>query len=176
MQGVILILGVNKMINTTKSLYRYLRRKTGFKGLTVQTVIKNLGFPISEMPHEFKLLSKILLYCSHNGANTNIKGFNEYSSTVKFYFRHRKHIVAQIEKAAEENDEELFSFIQNFYFFHDKQEPSNKEIAKALYARGRKPELDYLYNIFAWYTLEELANTWQRYLEEHPATAEKIAA
>jgi hypothetical protein len=164
------------MIKNTQSLYRFLRRKTGFKGLTVKTVFNNLGFSVSESETNLKPISGILLFCSDNSANKIIKGFSSYTETTKFYFRHRKHIVTHLEQNAADTGMDLFLYIQNFGLFKDRKKPNNIEIAKALYARGRKPELQYLYNIFAWYTLEEISHTWQRYIYEHPAMAEKLVA
>jgi hypothetical protein len=60
--------------------------------------------------------------------------------------------------------------VQGFGVFRNSDKPTAGEIGKALWDSGRQwPELTTLYNVFAWYALEEVSRTWYRYLEEHPA-------
>ena len=54
--------------------------------------------------------------------------------------------------------------------------PTPSEVGKALWDSKKWPELSTLYNVFAWYALEEVSRTWYRYLEENPAYRAELSA
>jgi hypothetical protein len=93
-----------------------------------------------------------------------------------FFRKHRHDIVSQMEKTATEMGSDIISFVQSFGVFRNSTPPTPGQVGKALYDSRYWPELEVLYNVFAWYTLEEISHSWHRYLEEHPTLAEKLSA
>jgi hypothetical protein len=73
---------------------------------------------------------------------------------------------------------DIITMVQNFGIFRSYiVKPTLCEIGKALWDSGHYwPEYNHLYNVFSWYTLEEISHTWNRYLEDHLDLAEKLSA
>ena len=163
-------------VTTIKGLYRVVKQNTGFSGHTVHSVIISLGHCLWGTIEDFKELSDILVNCSNNGANVGFSGFIYYSDTIPFYKKHRQDIVSHMEQAAAEFGTDIISMVQSFGIFRNSEKPSTSEIGKALWGSFHKSELNTLYNVFAWYALEEVSHAWQRYLEDHPVLAEKLSA
>ena len=151
-------------ISTIKGLYRIVKQRTGFSGRTVNSVISSLGHCLWGTAEDFKELSDILINCSNHGANVGFSGFIYYSDTVPFYKKHRQDIVSHMEQTAAELGTDIISMVHGFGVFQHSQKPTTSEIGKALWGNYHKPELTTLYNVFAWYALEEISHAWQRYL------------
>jgi len=163
-------------ISTIKGLYRVVKQSSGFSGRTVHSVILSLGHCLWGTEEDFKELSGILLNCSNHGANVGFSGFIYYSDTIPFYKKHRHDIVSHMEQTAAELGTDIISMVQSFGVFHNSQKPTPSEIGKALWGSFHKQDLATLYNVFAWYALEEISHAWQRYLEDHPVLAVKLPA
>ena len=164
-------------IRTVKGLFRFLKRNTNFSGHTVHTAILHLGFSLLDKENEFIKLSCLLVNCSNKGADAGFPGFCYSTDTVQFFIKHRKDIVKHMEQTAEDCGLDIISMVQDFGAFRNKKKPTISEVGKALWDTGKyNVELHYLYNVFAWYALEEIAHTWSRYLEDNPALAKKLSA
>ncbi len=73
-----------------------------------------------------------------------------------------------MENTAKEFGTDIFSMVQGFGVFRNTEKPTPDQIGKALWGNfKRKSEYENLYNVFAWYALEEVAHTWYRYLEDN---------
>ena len=156
-------------ISTIKGLHCIVKQNTGFSGRTVHSVILSLGFYLWGTVEEFKELSDTLLNCSNHGADCGFSGFIYYSDTISFYIKHRQDIVSHMEQAAAEFGTDVISMVQGFGVFRNSEKPCTSDIGKALWGSFQKSELTTLYNVFAWYALEEISHAWQRYLEDNPA-------
>jgi hypothetical protein len=158
-------------ISTIRGLCRYIKLHSNFSGRTINSVIIELGFhPLHGTNNEFKELSGILKDCSTQGADCGFSGFTYYSDTITFFRKHRTDIVQHMEQAAEEMGTNIISMVQNFGVFRHGDMPSPSEIGRAIWDSSKKwSDLTDLYNVFAWYALEEVSRTWHRYLEENNA-------
>ena len=164
-------------ISSIKGLYRYVKTNSGFSGHTVHSVILSLGYYLWGSKENFKELSEVLKDCSNHGADSGFSGFIYHSETIPFFTEHRKDIISHMERTAAELGTDIISMVQGFGIFRQSDKPTPSEVGKALWDSGHYwPELDTLYNVFAWYVLEEVSRTWQRYLEDNPALAEKLSA
>jgi len=163
-------------ISTIKGLYRIVKQNTGFSGNTVHSVILALGYNLWGTEEEFKELSGVLKDCSTHGADTGFSGFIYTADTLPFYRKHRHDIAAHIEQTAEEIGTDIISMVQGFGIFRNTKPPTSGQVGKALWDSRYWSELENLYNVFAWYALEEIAHAWHRYLEDNPALAIKISA
>jgi len=57
--------------------------------------------------------------------------------------------------------------VQGFGVFRNSDKPTPSEVGRALWDSGQQwDDLTNLYNVFAWYALEEVSRTWYRYLED----------
>jgi len=164
-------------ISTIKGIMGYIKKNSNFSGRTIHSVILNLGFHLWDKEKEFKKLSGILTQCSLKGANSGFSGFSYISDTVYFFLKHRKDIVKNMERTAEDCGIDILSMVQEFGVFKNTKKPSISNIGKALWDSGLyNPKLNNLYQVFAWYALEEIAHTWQRYLEENPSVVKSLLA
>ena len=163
-------------ISTIKGLYRCVKQNTNFSGHTVKSVFLALGYNLCGSTEDFKELSNVLIDCYNNGAESGFAGFTYQAETLPFYRKHRLDIVSQMENAATTYDIDIIAFIQGFGMFLNTTPPPPGQIGKALWDSRYWPELEDLYNLFAWYVLEEVSNAWNGYLEDHPTLAEKLSA
>jgi len=164
-------------ITTIKKLRAFVTRYSTFPEKTVNNVIKQLGYPLTGSGDIFKELSADLVNCAENGANIGIGNFIYYSDTIPFYKKNRAAIASHIEYTAGEFGTDIFSMVQNFGVFQNSEKPTATEIGKALWDKSQTyPELTSLYNVFAWYALEEVSRAWYLYLEENPAYKAELAA
>ena len=165
-------------ISSIRGLKRYIKRNSDYSIRTINSVIIALGYhPLHSTQEEFKKLSGTLKNCSKYGAQAGFTGFTNSADTIRLFKKHRQDIVFNLLTIASECDTDVFSFVQNFRYFHNSDKPTDTELVMALSASGPYfKEVNYLYNVFAWYTLEKISHTWNRYLEEHPALAEKLSA
>jgi hypothetical protein len=163
-------------ISNIGELQRYICHNSNLSPITIGNVIKSLRFPLNSAEKHFKELSTILVNCAEHGANIGVPGFITYSDTIKFYRNNREAIVKHMEEAAAEFGTDIFSMVQNFGEFRKCVKPGPSEIGKALWDSRNREELHYLYNVFAWYALEEVSYTWYRYLEDNPAYYAELSA
>ena len=163
-------------VSNIKAMRNYLYKNSGFSHKTVNNVISTLGYSLQNSYGELKDLSSKLENCAENGANVGFVGFIYYNETIPFFKKHRQDIVHHMENAATEMGTDIISMVQSFGVFRNSTKPTVGEIGKALWGSGQSPHLTSLYNVFAWYALEEIAHTWYRYLEDNPAVWEKLSA
>ena len=165
-------------ISTIRDLKKYLNSYTGFSENTIRNVIIALGYdPIHGTKNDFKELSGNFLDCSHHGADSGFSGFIYYHETIAFFMANRKDIVKHMEQTAAELGTDIITMVQNFGVFRNSDKPTPSEVGRALWDSSQNdPDLTTLYNVFAWYALEEVSNTWCRYLDDHPAYKAKLSA
>jgi hypothetical protein len=163
-------------ITTIDGLRRYIKNNSGFSYKTINHVITALGYPLHGS-EDFKDLSSELESCANYGANIGIHGFIYYCDTVAFYRKNRIDIVSHMEISASELGTDIISMVQNFGAFRNSEKPTADEIGKALWGRFQN-DMEYktLYNLFAWYALEEVSYTWLRYLEDNPDYHAELSA
>jgi len=166
-------------IYTIHGLQRYVKQHSGFSGKTINSVIIALGYhPLHNTAVEFKELSGIFKDCSRHGANSGFTGFSYYTDTVKFYKKHQNDIVSHMEKTAAKLNTDVISMVLNFDEFRNSDDPPTpSNVGKALYNKKLCwTGLYELYNVFAWYTLDEVSRTWHKYLIDNPAVQAELAA
>ena len=167
----------NQKITNIKAMRNYLFEYSGFTEKTVNNVFKALGYPLYGTGNIFKNLSSDFKNCAEHGANIGFHGFICYSDTIAFFKANRKDIVNHMENMSAELGTDIISFVQGFGVFRHSEKPTPSEIGKALWGSVRhRYDLTTLYNVFAWYALEEIAYTWYGYLETKPKVWEKLAA
>jgi len=165
------------VIRTIQGLRSYLYKNSNFTEKTVNIVIKALGYPLQGSWSVFNELSTQLENCAEHGANIGIPGLTYYFETHPFFINNRQDIVNHMEHTAEEMGTDIISMVQNFGVFRNSEKPTISEVGRALWERSQQNgELTSLYNVFAWYALEEVSRTWYRYLEENPALRAELAA
>ena len=163
-------------ICTIQGLRNYLSSNSGFTEKTVNNVIKSLGYPLYGSRALLSELSGTLSDCSKHGADAGFSGFSYYSDTVAFFANNKQDIVNHMETTAAELGMDIISMVQGFGVFCHSPKPTVSEVGKALWGNCYSQTLNTLYNVFAWYTLEEISHTWNRYLEDTPALAAKLSA
>jgi hypothetical protein len=164
-------------ITTIQNLRGYVSRYSTFPERTVNKVIEALGYPLTGTGGIFKELSTEFVNCAEYGADIGISGFIYYSDTIPFFKSNRTAIASHIERTAEELGTDIFSMVQGFGIFRNSEKPAPSQIGKALWDSSQyHPDLSYLYNVFAWYALEEVSRTWYRYLEDNPGYRAELAA
>ena len=159
-----------------KELIFYIESNSALSHKLITNVIKTLGFPLTGNKAVFNELSSKLENCAEHGANIGISGFIYYSETIPFFRKNRQDIINHMEQIAAEFGTDIISMVQGFGVFRNCEKPSSSEVGRALWDSKENPELTTLYNVFAWYALEETAQTWYRYLEEHPTIKAELAA
>jgi hypothetical protein len=164
-------------ITTIRGLESHLNNYSGFTDDTIRNVIEALGFdPVHATSEEVKELSTQFENCAEHGANIGITGFIYYSETIPFYMANRQDIVKHMEQTAAEMGTDIISMVQCFGIFRHGGKPAPSEVCRALWDSNKHQELTTIYNVFAWYALEEIARTWYRYLEDNPAAKAALAA
>ena len=164
-------------ISNIQTMRNYLYENSGFTKTTVNNVIKALGYPMRGSGSIFKELSSEFENCAEHGANIGFSGFIYYSETIAFYKANRNDIVNHMKNMAAELGTDIISMVQAFGVFRNSTKPTTGEVGKALWGNvicGN--DLTALYNVFAWYALEEVSHTWYRYLEENPAIRTQLSA
>jgi hypothetical protein len=169
-------------MNITKieGVRKYLTENSGFSHNTINNVIVALGHPLTGSAY-LKDLSSDFECCANYGANIGIHGFIYTNETTDFYQENREDIVSHMVNTASEFGTDIISMVQNFGIFRNSGKPSPEDIGKALWGSIQcKPEYKELYNVFAWYTLEEVSQSWLRYLEDneqmHPQGVDELCS
>ena len=165
-----------KRIKRIEELAYYVGCNSTFSHLTIASVIKTLGFPLIGKGETFIELSTQFENCAEHGADIGIPGFIYYSETIPFFLENRQDIVKHMEQTAEEMGTDIISMVQNFGVFRYSDKPTPSEVGRALWDSGQQwNDLTTLYNVFAWYALEEISRTWYRYLEDNPAYCAELS-
>ena len=157
------------LITTIKDLRQHIAQRSGFSPSTVNAAIKAMGFPQQGSGEIIKELSSLLESCAEYGAHIGIPGFTYYRETIRFFQKNQQGIINHMEQTAAEFGVDVIAMVQGFGVFRHSAKPKASHINKALYSRYYNPNLDILYNAFAWYALEEISRTWYRYVEEYTA-------
>ena len=124
----------------------------------VSPVKNQLGVNLPEFWAEMENVSKS--YC---GAAAGFGGFIYYSETVKFWRTYRPKIYAYMDQLADELGENVLQMVCGF---NSLQGYETEEIARALYGNYNS-DYDVIYNTFAWFALEEVANAYSNYSYEN---------
>jgi len=163
-------------IRTITGIRKYLIENSGFTEKTVKNVILALDHPLYGKGVYFKELSATFIDCANKGAQAGFSGFATTRDTIAFFQENRLDIIAHIEKQACELGTDIISMVQNFDAFRNSPKPTASQVGKALWCSLHHHELNHLYNLYAWYVLEEVSHAWLRYLEAHPAQRAKLSA
>ena len=157
-------------VKSIHGLVSYIVNNSGFSAQTVSNVVSSLGYrPHGGSANDFKELTITLEDCSRNGAGSEFPGFKYPSETVPFFKKNRTDIISHMEQTAADMGTDIISMVQGFGVFRHSKKPTLSEVGRALWDKSKTwPELTDLYNVFAWYALEEISHTWYRYLEDNP--------
>jgi hypothetical protein len=143
----------------------------------IRNVIQALGYNTQGGTESLKELSSRLVICAKHGADGGFPGFTYYSDTIRFFKQNRKDIVNNIGHTAAETETDIIKLVQSFGVFRYSTPPASEEVGKALWDSAHiHDELTTLYNVFAWYALEEISHIWYRYLEDNPAYYAELSA
>jgi hypothetical protein len=158
-------------ISTIRGLIAYDKENSAWQTATIRNVITALGYnPADERIESLKELSGNLTDCSKHGADGGFPGFIYHSETTAFFLHNRWDIIKNLEVTAEVLGTDFIKMVQSFGVFRYTTPPTAGQIGKALWDTGRVQEsLTDLYNVFAWFCLEEISHIWYRYLEDNPA-------
>ena len=163
-------------ISNIRAMRNFLYKNSSFQEKTVNNVIEALGYPCEGSDDGFIELSSEFENCAEHGADCGFGGFIYYNETIAFYMANRKDIVNHMELSAAELGTDIISMVQSFGVFRNSDKPTPSEVGRALWDSKKHQNLTSLYNVFAWYALEEISRTWYRYLEENPAYHAELSA
>ena len=163
-------------ISNIQVLRNFIYENSGFQEATVNNVIKALGFPLHGSGRVFNDLSTQFENCAEHGADCGISGFIYYNETIAFFRANRKDIISHMEQSAAEMGTDIISMVQGFGVFRNSDKPTPSEVGRALWDSNKSEDLTTLYNVFAWYALEEVSRTWYRYLEDNPSIWAALSA
>jgi len=155
-------------INNIKALRAYIARNSNFSETTINNVIKALDYPLNASGETFCELSTQFENCAEHGADCGFSGFIYYNETIAFFRKNRQDIVSHMEQTTAEFGTDIISMVQAFGVFRNSDKPTPSEVGRALWDSGKEyQDLTTLYNVFAWYALEEVSRTWFTYLEKN---------
>ena len=163
-------------VTNIQALRNFIYKNSGFQETTVNNVIKALGFPLHGSGRVFNDLSTQFENCAEHGADCGISGFIYYNETIAFFRANRKDIISHMEQSAAEMGTDIISMVQGFGVFRKSDKPTPSEVGRALWDSNKGEDLTTLYNVFAWYALEEVSRTWYRYLEDNPSVWAALSA
>jgi hypothetical protein len=167
----------NNNISNVQDLARYISGNSSWSAVTVCNAVTALGYSSNGGLESLKSLSANLADCAKHGADGGFPGFTCYSDTLAFFRRNRKDIVKNLELTSKESGEDIINMIRNFGVFRYDTPPSSSSIGKALWGTGKlQNDLTSLYNVFAWFCLEEISYIWYRYLEDNPDYYTELSA
>jgi hypothetical protein len=164
------------IITDIKELGYYISRNSGFSLTTVSNVLEALGYSLDDGGEAISEVSADLENCAEHGAECGFSGFIYYNETIAFYKENRQDIVKHMEQTAAEFGTDIISMVQDFGVFRNGDKPGPSDVGRALWDSTIHDGLTSLYNVFAWYALEEVSRTWYGYLEEHPAYHAELSA
>jgi hypothetical protein len=164
-------------IKNIQGLISYVEENSAWQTDTIHHVITALGYRSTGGLESLKNLSANLADCAKHGADGGFPGFIYYCDTLAFFRRNRQDIVKNLELTAEEMGQNIISMVQGFGVFRYETPPAVNDIGRALWGTGAlKDDLTSLYNVFAWFCLEEISHVWYRYLEDNPAFYAELSA
>jgi hypothetical protein len=164
-------------IKNIQSLISYVTENSAWQTTTIHHVITTLGYCGNGGLESLKSLSATLTDCAKHGADSGFPGFTYYSDTLSFFRNNRQDIVKNMELLAEELGEDIISMVQHFGVFRYIAPPTPANVGKALWGTGKlNDDLTSLYNVFAWFCLEEISHVWYRYLEDNPGYYAELSA
>jgi hypothetical protein len=164
-------------INTIPGFIAYVRENSSWQMSTIRNVIQALGHNTQGGIESLKDLSSQLATCAKHGADGSFPSFTYCSDTVRFFKHNRKDIVTNIGQTAAETGMDIIKMVQSFGVFRYSTPPASGEVGTALWDSAHiHDELTMLYNVFAWYALEEISNIWYRYLEDTPEYYAELSA
>jgi hypothetical protein len=164
-------------IKSIQGLISYVAENSAWQTGTIHHVITALGYNPNAGWESLVELSGNLADCAEHGADGGFPGFTYYSDTLTFFRRNRQDIVKNLELLAEELGEDSISMVQHFGVFRHGIPPSPADVGRALWGTGQlKDDLTSLYNVFAWFCLEEISHIWYRYLEDNPGYYAELSA
>jgi hypothetical protein len=156
-------------INNIQGFITYIAENSAWQTGTITHVVTALGYRSTGGLESLKSLSANLADCAKHGADGGFPGFTYYSDTLTFFRCNRQDIVKNLELTAEEIGEDIIGMVQGFDVFRYGTPPTAASIGRALWDTGKlKDDLTSLYNVFAWFCLEEISHVWYRYLEDNP--------
>lgn len=88
-------------------------------------------------------------------------GFIYYSETCKFWNDNKEAIIQNMHELADDLGEDLITMIKGFGNFKNDESVTYDTIGNALYGSYNEEENLYIYDTFAKYALEEVANRFQ---------------
>ena len=164
-------------INNVQGLITYVKNNSSWSAATIRNVITALGYNPNGGRESLVGLSGNLEDCAKYGADGGFCGFIYYQETIAFFLHNRKDIVKNLEISANELGEDIIKMVRNFGVFRHSPPPATGEIGKALWDTGKvQDNLTSLYNVFAWFCLEEISHIWYRYLEDNPDYYAELSA
>lgn len=92
------------------------------------------------------------------GASGGFTGFIYYKDTISFWKRHKKLIMEYTEEMANDLGEDLLSMVSNFNVI--KGNYTQTEIGQALFGEMNENKYAQIYNVMAWFALEEVARDY----------------
>ena len=95
---------------------------------------------------------------AEHGADSGFSGWIYYRETMDFFRKNRKAILEYADELASCSGDDVLSLIQGFGIFRTAPIRMD-DLAKALYT-GKGPEVTRVYNIMAWFALEEVARDY----------------
>jgi hypothetical protein len=156
-------------IENIQGFITYVKENSSWQTATVHHVITALGYRSNGGLESLKSLSANLADCAKHGADGGFPGFTYYSDTLAFFRRNREDIVKNLELLAGELGEDIIGMVQGFGVFRHETPPTAASIGRALWGISTLQEdLTNLYNVFAWFCLEEISHVWYRHLEDNP--------
>jgi hypothetical protein len=164
-------------IKNIQGFITYIAENSAWQTGTIHHVITALGYRSNGGLESLKSLSATLADCAKHGADGGFPGFTYYSNTLSFFRNNRQDIVKNMELIAEELGEDIISMVQRFGVFRYDTPPTAASIGQALWCTGKlQDNLTSLYNVFAWFCLEEISHIWYRYLEHNPDYYAELSA
>ncbi|GHT91357.1 hypothetical protein FACS1894140_1810 [Spirochaetia bacterium] len=166
-----------KNIVSIQGFITYVKENSSWSPATIKNVITSLGHKSAGSMDRLKELSTDLTNCAEHGANSGFCGFSYYCDTIPFFRQNRKDIVKNLEIEAEELGEDIIKMVRCFGIFRHETPPAPAKVGRAIWDTGKThDDLSTLYNVFSWFCLEEISNTWYRYLEDNPVYRGELSA
>lgn len=133
---------------------------TNTDGKLIKAVKRQTGRDWSDFQDEMRNVSN-----SPYGTAGGFRGFIYYSETCAFWRRNRKIITERLNDLAFELGENTLQMVMSFGGIKD-GDFSEDEVGRTLYGRYNS-DLDQIYNVFAWFALEEVANWYSDFEYEN---------
>ena len=133
---------------------------TNTDGKLIKAVKRQYGYGWDDFQDYLKNVSN-----SPCGAAGGFSGFIYYSETSDFWRRNRKIITEQLSELAFSLGENVLQMVMSFGGIKD-GDFSEDEVGRALYGNYNS-DLDQIYNVFAWFALEEVASWYSDFEYEN---------